>query len=355
MSSLFKSNYDVIVPQGIMLADISKVIAVDSFFVVKGKAVEGEVHLFDKKGNYLETILKRGNGPDESVNIWAMKVYGNDVFLLVNTGMEIMRYSISERKVIDKFRLPKDVVCIADFEIFADEQFIFYKNLTGGLSDECKLYMYDRKKNEIVDSWLQLQSESTEYISFSQSDCLYRRNGKIYFYEVFQKGIYELSEDGLNGYISFCDNQYMMPDNELYRNYTFNSFIDFCMKSPYIWAHRDIYESDHYIMSNYMFKNDYYWNVIDKRQGTSNSYSMIDDDVFFDEKMSVDDFPIHTNVQDSVRYFIVSYTQLSDVLRKKEERSSLSEFYAKHVYLNEILKKMNEDSNDLIVMLYEKQ
>lgn len=354
MSSLFEKDYDVIVPQGITLADVSKVLMVDSFYVVKGKSVEGEVHLFDSKGNYLETILKRGGGPDEAANVWSIKVHDNEVFFLVNTGMEIMRYSLKERRMVGRYRLPIHVVSIADFEVLSYNNFILYKNLTNRLEeDEYKLYLYDGIQGKITDCWLPLNSESTEYISFSQTDCLYQRNGKIYFYEVFQRGVYELSEDSLNGYISFRDNRYMIPDNELYDNYTFESFMNYCMECPYIWAHRDLYEGPHYILSNYMYKNKYYWNVIDKQKKLSNSYRMIADDVFLEEVICTDDYPFHVNVQDSVRFFILSYTQLVEILENKTTES-LSDYLERHAILKIIYENLNEDCNDLIIKLYEK-
>ena len=354
MSSLFKKDYDVIVPQGIILADVSKVLMVDSFYVIKGKSVEGEVHLFDNKGNYLETILKRGGGPDEAANVWSVKVHDNEVLFLVNAGMEIMRYSLKERRMVGRFRLPDHVVSIADFEMLSDNKFILYKNLTNRLKeDEYKLYLYDAIQGEITDCWLPLNSESTEYISFSQTDCLYQRNGKIYFYEVFQKGVYELSENSLNGYISFRDNKYMIPDNELYDDYTFESFINYCMGCPFIWAHRGLYEGHHYILSNYMYKNKYYWNVIDKQQELSNSYRMVADDVFLEDVICTDDYPFHVNIQNSVRYFTLSYTQLVEFLKKKTTES-LSDYLKRHALLKSIYENSNEDCNDLIIKLYEK-
>lgn len=354
MSSLFKKKYDVIIPQGIILADVSKVLMVDSFYVIKGKSVVGEVHLFDNKGNYLETILKRGGGPDEAADVSSVKVHDNEVLFLVNAGMEIMRYSLKERKMVGRYRLPDHVVSIADFEGFSDNKFILYKNLTNRLKEEeYKLYLYDGIQGKITDCWLPLNSECTEYISFSQTDCLYQRNGKIYFYEVFQKGVYELSENSLNGYISFRDNKYMIPDNELYDDYTFESFINYCMGCPYIWAHRGLYEGPHYILSNYMYKNKYYWNVIDKQQKLSNSYRMVADDVFLEDIIYTDDYPFHVNIQNSVRYFTLSYTQLVDFLEKKTTES-LSDYLKRHALLKSIYENSNEDCNDLIIKLYEK-
>lgn len=356
MSSFFKATYDIFVPEGVVLAGISKVLVKDSLVVVEGKSGDGFVHLFDQQGRMLETILKRGPGPSEAANLWAMKIYKDNVYFLVNAGTEIMCYSLVYRKVIDRFRLPDEVISIADFEILNEKEFVFYKNLTGMTGqDEFKLYQFDRERKEVIGRWIPLHAESSEYISFAQHDCLYRQDDKIRFYEVFQKGIYELKEKQLDGYVSFVDNEYTIPDNELYGRYTFDSFIDFCMQSPYIWAHRGVMEGSRFIFSNYTCREKYYWNVIDKKKGTSKSFLNIDDDVLLKEEMIAENYLYQTNKQDSVQYFTISYDQLSDVMEKKKKDGSFDSFSVNHTKLVKIYEEASMDTNDLIIMLYEKE
>ena len=356
MSSFFKTTYDIIVPEGVVLAGVSKVLVKDSLMIVEGKTGDGFIHLFDKKGQFIETILKRGGGPSEAANIWAMKIYNDNVYFLVNAGTEIMCYSLTNRKVIDRFRMPNEIVSIADFEILSDKEFIFYKNLTGMIDeDEFKLYMFDRERKEVIERWIPLHAESSEYISFAQHDCLYYQDGRIRFYEVFQKGIYELEEKQLKGYVSFEDNEYAIPDNELYGRYTFDSFIDFCMRSPYVWAHRGVMEGSRFIFSNYTYREKYYWNVIDKKKGKSKSFLKIDDDIFLEEKMLAEDYPFQTNKQDSVQYFTISYDQLADVMEKKRKNGSFDSFSKSHPEVVKIYEKSSIDTNDLIIMLYEEE
>lgn len=102
-----------------------------------------------------------------------------------------------------------------------------------------------------------------------------------------------------------------------------------------------------------MYKNKYYWNVIDKQKKLSNSYRVIADDVFLEEIICTDDYPFHVNVQDSVRFFILSYTQLVETLENKTTES-LSDYLERHAILKIIYENLNEDCNDLIIKLYEK-
>ena len=356
MSSFFKTTYDIIVPEGVVLAGVSKVLIKDSLVIVEGKTGDGFIHLFDKTGQFIETILKRGGGPSEAANVWAMKIYNDNVYFLVNAGTEIMCYSLTNRKVIDRFRIPNEIVSIADFEILSDKEFIFYKNLTGMIDeDEFKLYMFDRNRKEVIGRWIPLHAESSEYISFAQHDCLYRQNGKIRFYEVFQKGVYELKGKQLNGYVSFEDNEYTIPDDELYGRYTFDSFIDLCMGSPYVWAHRGVMEGERFIFSNYTYRKKYYWNIIDKQEKISKSFLKIDDDILLEEETLAEDYLLQTNKQDSVQYFTISYDQLTDVMEKKKKNGSFDSFSKNHPVLVKMYEHSSIDTNDLIIMLYEKE
>lgn len=353
MSTLFQTHYDMIVPTGVVLTTVSKVLMLDSVMIVTGKSFEGDAHLFKRSGEYLETLIKRGQGPNEAMSVWAVKIYQNDIYFLVNAGTEIMRYSLERNDFVDRFRLPAEIIAVADFEIMDNDTFIFYKNQTGRLENEYRLYVYKRKSNKIVDRCLPLPSKATEYLSFAQKDCLYKRDGKIFFYEVFQKGIYELTKEGLKGYIAFKDNKYVMPDKELYGNYTFDSFIDFCMRSPYIWTHRAMYEGPRFVMSNYMYKDEYYWNVIDKNKHLSQSYHEIEDDLLFEGRFLIEDYLYQTNIQGSARFFTLAYDDLETMLQSKS-KDGMDAYWIKHKQLWEVYKSGNEDTNDLIIVFYEK-
>ncbi|UVS40070.1 hypothetical protein NXV60_03240 [Bacteroides fragilis] len=100
-----------------------------------------------------------------------------------------------------------------------------------------------------------MDKKSSEYISFDQSDCLYRVQDEIYYYEVFRNGICRLSANDMTGYIAFKQNEYTFPEKELYNeDHTFQSFIDVCENSPFIWAHRNLFEGERFVSSTYMYK-----------------------------------------------------------------------------------------------------
>ena len=352
--SSFIDSYSLAVPDGILLADITKIFVCDSLFIVQGNSVDGMLHLFDRNGRFLETILKKGQGPEEAINITTMKLCGNDLYFLVNVNEEIIRYSLKDRKLVERFRLPSEVTPVADFEITEAGTYLLYHDFTNGRAEEYKLYVYDKQADKILYKWLPMHSASTEYLSFSQNDCLYQRNGEFYFYEVFQKGVYKVKEGELEGYIAFKDNKYTFPDDKLYASYDFMSFYKYATDCPYVWSHRLLYEGPHFITSAFLFKDDFYWNLIDKQNWTSSSYTHVYDDVLLDTEMSCEDYMFQTNIQGDVRYFTLSYGLLSEVMEEKKEKGELEAYAQKHPDLIRTYEQMSEDTNDIIVMFHEK-
>lgn len=47
----------------------------------------------------------------------------------------------------------------------------------------------------------------------------------------------------------------ILSGKELYNeDHTFQSFIDVCENSPFIWAHRNLFEGERFVSSTYMYK-----------------------------------------------------------------------------------------------------
>ena len=323
---------------------------------MRGESPEGGmVHLLNAKGNFVKTILKKGQGPEEAMYYSAMKLYSDDLYLLVNVGKEVMRYSLKKRKFTDRFRLPDEIGTASDFEILDSNRFIFYKDAIAVEGEEYKLYVYNKESEQIEQKWLPLNKEATSYISFSQTDCLYKLKDICYFSEVFQKGIYEVNPKELKGYITFVDNKYTIPDNILYNSYaSLMEFVDVCDYSPYIWEHRNLREGPHFITAYYTYNKKFHWNVIDKQKKESHSYSNINDDVLLHEEMPIKEYMYHSNIQGNIRYFSLSYDMLHKVMEKKKANGTLEEFAKRHKKIMQIYEHMSEDTNDIIVMFHEK-
>ena len=350
-------GYELIEPKGVLLAYVGKTLHCDSLLFVSGKSAEkGYCHLFDLEGNFIQTILREGQGPDETTAVRAYKLHGDDLYCLADAGTKIMRYSLKEKRFVESFRLPKEMSSAWDFEVLGEDKYVFLNasSATASGGDPYKLYVYDKAKDEITHKWIPMKKGSEQYISIGQSDCLYQINGKYYFHEVFQKGIYELSADTLQGYISFKDNKYTMDTDVLYGAFqTFDEFMNYCFDNYYIWADRDFFEGEHFIMGNYQSGKTFYGCLIDKQQKTSCSFQHVKDDVLLDAELPVIKY-YPKNVQGDVFYYAVPYEQLHEVMEAKKEKGELEEYAKRHPDVMQLYERMDEDSNGFIVAFHEK-
>ena len=227
LSALF-SRCEIVKLNDIVLASINKVFKYDSLWIVQGKSDQGGVHLFNNEGRYLKTVLKWGQGPEEAYDIWSIKLLDGSIYLLINSGTEVVEYSLQKQKMVERFRLPSEILSATDFVVDNGGNYIFLKSISREKKkEEYKLYVYNKKEGTIVNRILNMDKKSSEYISFDQSDCLYRVQDEIYYYEVFRNGICRLSANDMTGYIAFKQNEYTFTEKELYNeDHTFQSFIE---------------------------------------------------------------------------------------------------------------------------------
>lgn len=349
LSSVYEQKVDILALDSIVLASVSKVLRYDSLWIVKGKSSEGGVHLFDNGGHYQKSLLKWGQGPTEVFDIGTMKMQQNTLYLLVNAGTEIIKYSLLSQEQELRFKLPAEIFSATDFEVLPNGKFLFLKSVARIPGKEYKLYIYNHQNEQIEGRFLELDKKAGEYISFSQTNCLYRMGDEVRYYEVFRNGICQLTDNNLKGYIGFTNNKYTFPEDELYNDsYTFEAFIETCKNSNYIWAHANLYEGNRFISSIYTYHNEIYWNLIDKFNNTSHSYKWIRDDMILNETSSVGKYLDRCNIQDNCHYFTLSYHNLAEVMQNENTRGNIIPEIA------DLYKTMNEGSNDLVICLYER-
>lgn len=351
-------GYRLMEPKGVLLANIGEVLPYDSLFILSGISAEGGyVHLFDAMGNYQKTLLKKGQGPGEAVELNSLKVYGDDLYFLVNVGMKMMHYSLKDGLFVGSFPLPEDIRAASDFERLDNDRYVFYKEHPALSEEEYKLYVYNKSQGRVEHRWIPMNKEACDgHLWFGQKNCLYRFKGKYRFHEVFQKGIYEIAGDSLRGYIAFKDNSYTMPDKVLFASYpSVVEFVQYCHGVSYVWSFRQVREGPRFVMADFWSGERYYWNVIDKSLHGSQAYARVKDDVLLETEVPVIEYMMQKNIQGRTRYFSLSYDFLRKVMEEKKESGELEAYARRHPDLMEIYNNMNEDSNEVIVMFYEKE
>ena len=110
LSSIFNS-YKLIQLSGITSTSIQKVEFIDSLLIIKGKAADSELHIFNATGEYIQSIIKTGRGSEETLNIqdFIIDYDKRNVDILCDYGRKIITYSLEKRKIINTTEICSEI------------------------------------------------------------------------------------------------------------------------------------------------------------------------------------------------------------------------------------------------------
>lgn len=104
-----------------VLYEISKLCVADSFMVI-GSLHQGVLQVYSADGRFLYDISRKGQGPEEYLEIAAFTATSTSIYILDNYSHEMSRYSIDEGRFIEKTKVP---FVAWDMEAFNDDDFLF--------------------------------------------------------------------------------------------------------------------------------------------------------------------------------------------------------------------------------------
>lgn len=268
--------------KGQLLADISDVKQANDLFFIQSKVQGKDIHIFDETGNYIRSLIRYGRANNEVLNMQAFcyNKHLGTVDVLCNYGMEIKQYSI-DGESYQTIPLPQEsIISAKDIEILDDSTYVLYKDVGFTDSLEYKLYFYDYKKQSVINTFIPLDRNIEEKISFSQNNNLFFNNGNLYFYEVFQNGIFEVGDEDIKPYVAFVKNSYTFPSGDFLICKDEMDLIRHCQESNYIWAHVNCIQCDNLIFSFFTYNKNIYGNVINTNTKDAHSYLYLQDDLF---------------------------------------------------------------------------
>lgn len=293
LSEIFRSA-ECLELKGALIGEINDVKLVNDLIIVQSRVQDKDLHVFDREGNFIRSLIRYGRANDEVLNLQAFSYneYLGTIDVLCNFGMDVKQYSLDGRDC-RTITLPKNSVMSAkDIEILDDSSYVLYKDIGYTDSLEYKLYVYDYKKDSVTGSFIPLDRETEEKISFGQNNNLYRNDGKMFFYEVFQNGIFEIGREGIEPYVAFAENKYTFPSEDFLACKDIMDVINHCRESNYIWAHVNCIQCDRLIFSFFAYKSNVYCNVIDMERKEAHSYLCVKDDLLFNRLFPATDFNV---------------------------------------------------------------
>lgn len=190
--------------------------------------------------------------------------------------------------------LPESYVS-RSLERIGDTYYVLYKELPYSDKDEYKISLYNKNTQQIEYSFLPLDKVQAEYISFTQSNNLYKQNGKVYFYEAFLNAIYEI-DTVIKKHVVFDGGRNQMSKNQIKGNFKdVMDFVEFCKNSGNIWSHINCFEVKGKIISRFRVSDQLYINIAYPDKEQSHSYSTIYDDMIFNDVIQLNDIKFISN------------------------------------------------------------
>lgn len=348
--------------KGIRLAHVQQVIALDTMLIVRAQAVEGWIHVFGRSGRYMGSLLPKGKGPQEAINVAQISVVpdkSRTVAVLANFGRNIMLCSLDSMRMIRKITLPESVSGAVQLVAMEGDRYMLYKDYFFTDGPEFKLNLYDAATETVAGQYLPLDKDVARFLAFSQRNNLYRtKRGEIRFYEAFGPGIfeYEPRRDSMSLYVGFDKGEYAFPQALLEGGYaTLDAFLDVCMNQrDYIWAHVNCYETKNLLLSLYTYRQAHYLNVIDKRTGVSVSMPSVKDDLMTDAAIPpYSALPI--GADDGYCILSAEPWDLLRAVNDKRQDGTLEAYQARFPASARFIGGLNQDANPVLVILSERE
>jgi len=217
---------------------------------------QGEILVFDIKGEFRRKLKKIGKGPGEYLGIvdFTINPYNNNIELL--DGYNLYIYS-NDCNFIEKIKLRNaELKAVNELEIIDDDKIVFSQ---GGTHSLYVIYSMKNRKiiksQEIYPIWLEKK------MMFNTIHSLYRNGPIINYLEGWSNKVYSINADGFRlkyewdfGKYNFDFEESSLSNliknstvNELTRNH--NVFLD-----KYILQFNHNLENDKFILTSFLFK-----------------------------------------------------------------------------------------------------
>lgn len=173
-----------------LLSSISKIIFRNNCFYVLDKK-SGGVYVFDRKGTFLSSIVKPGEGPEEYIELMDMDVdkEGN-VYIADNVRMKILKFRTPEWELDKIFNVGRHYweFCCLDDDCF------LLKDVFGKEGTDMKLAHYNGNTHKVIPLIEKAFASVNEQDVMKCSNFnLYRSGSQLYYYERFTPNVYSIS------------------------------------------------------------------------------------------------------------------------------------------------------------------
>jgi hypothetical protein len=242
-----------------LLQNYWKVIVYDDNYYVQDRS--NGLYVFNIRGEYLYKIGNHGNGPGEYIYIADFQVnpFTGNIELLEPTG----RIKVYSRAGEFLHHYGKRFQEVSYFYIIDEDLMLLSHNSFSPALD-----LYSRKADSVMKSFFSFDSDFMRFRPVRTDAHYYVYNDELYIHHGYTNVIYKLDNNQLQtvqeldfGSSTFTiddyDWEFAMSDKEVGKD-----FID----RKYVYAFRDDFENDRYMIKKFCFRNDIRLLLYDKRK-----------------------------------------------------------------------------------------
>lgn len=288
------SSINEITLTGCVVGEINEVVRFGDHYYASGQFYDTDengntsesqslVSEFDEAGRLIKHLIKQGRGPEEMLNVLAIKInpYNQCLEILGDYGQRLCRVDLSTSAFKGGFSIGETEIIVAEnFAPLSDGMYAFYKNLPYSEAEEYKVYVYDEAKSSVICCGIPLEKDIAELVSMVQKNNLFCFDDKVLFYECFMNTMFEVKQDTIAPFLTFASNEYLFPETALHENYRgLNEFVERCRESDWIWSHQNFYPLKEILISTYRYQNCRYINLIDTEKKQSHSFRFVYEDI----------------------------------------------------------------------------
>lgn len=171
-----------------------------------------EIYLFDHNGKYINTINRKGHGPEEYIRIQDFKLHGNQVWVMSGENKAIFVY-LPDVSMIKKIPFENPYV---SFTIYDDHTICL---ASGSCNDSHQNFVFfDTDKNEVISQHDEFTKN--ESITFSDSPIVGKNGETLYVTHPFDHNIYALTKESFEPVEEYMFNtKLQLPDNSKEMSY----------------------------------------------------------------------------------------------------------------------------------------
>jgi hypothetical protein len=322
-------NFRLICLQSDVVMDEIKRIRYDNnqIYVSDGKTM----FIFSDLGVLLSHFNRVGGGPREYFGITDFIIDDENIIILDRTSQNLRTYNFYG-EFISSQSLDYWVQAISP--IIGQDLFLYCGN-------EHQYKLQRMRNGEINSAYLPVDKDRQEYLHVRSKDHFYKYQDFLYFFELFNDIVYKLYHEGVEPAFLVDYKRNKIPAS--FFNRRFEHIADFFQefhKTTYAYGIFDFVASDRYLMFSSIHLKNKKTIIFDKKNGTSQTFSTIKDDVFFDGlTIPISDF----NYYADEHIFV-----LIDAYNIIEWRNTypLSGQFAKLVNINEV----EEEDNPILLI-----